>query len=79
MNCNHLLNNLPSKNAIEVIEKRIDIFGEQLSLEKERVVAWGFCHAVLATCWSIEDNGDFDQSFFRTIDVFKELSRSNET
>jgi streptomycin 6-kinase len=37
-------------------EKRIAILSEMLCMERERVRAWGICHAVLSAWWSIEDN-----------------------
>lgn len=68
-----LLNNLPSQNITAIIEKRIEILAKELSLEKKRVLLWGFSHAVLATCWSIEDEGTHNKTFFDAIDVFKRL------
>jgi streptomycin 6-kinase len=37
-------------------ERRIAILSERLDMERERIRAWGICHAVLSIWWSIEDN-----------------------
>jgi streptomycin 6-kinase len=68
----YLLNKLPESNVKETIEKRIDIFVSELNLDKERLLLRGFSHAVLSTCWTIED-GNFSETFMKTIEVFKEL------
>ncbi|MGE8206796.1 aminoglycoside phosphotransferase family protein [Heyndrickxia sp. NPDC080065] len=68
-----LLNKLPNQNLMSVLDTRIDIFVEQLQLNKKRILAWGFAHAVLATCWSIEENGSYYEAFFNSINVFKQL------
>lgn len=70
----YLLNKLPEKNVKETIEKRIDIFVEELNLNKERILLRGFSHAVLSTCWTIED-GKFNENFLSTIEIFQELCK----
>jgi streptomycin 6-kinase len=70
----YLLNKLPETNVKETIEKRIDIFVSELNLDKERLLLRGFSHAVLSTCWTIED-GNFSETFLKTIEVFKELCK----
>lgn len=67
-----LLNQLPADQLTEVTKRRIDILVEELNLDKERLLLWGFCHATLASCWSIEDEGDFEESF-KMVNVFKDL------
>ncbi|RBW67579.1 aminoglycoside phosphotransferase family protein [Bacillus taeanensis] len=68
-----LLNKLPNENLTTVIEKRIDIFVEELNLDKKRILLWGFSHAVLATCWTIQEDGSYNETFFNTINAFKHL------
>jgi streptomycin 6-kinase len=68
----YLLNKLPESNVNDIIEKRVDIFVNELNLDKERVLLRGFSHAVLSTCWTIED-GNFSETFLNTIQVFKNL------
>lgn len=70
----YLLNKLPEKNVKETIEKRIDIFVKELNLDKERVLLRGLSHAVLASCWTIED-GNFSNEFLKTIEIFKDLCK----
>jgi streptomycin 6-kinase len=68
----YLLNKLPETNVKDTIEKRIDIFVKELNLDKKRLLLRGFSHAVLSTCWTIED-GNYNEAFLSTIDVFNEL------
>jgi streptomycin 6-kinase len=68
----YLLNKLPETNVKDTIEKRINIFVKELDLDKERLFLRGFSHAVLSTCWTIED-GNYNEAFLSTINVFKEL------
>lgn len=50
-----LMNHLPEERTEEIILRRIDLFVKALNLRKERVIAWGFCHAVLSAWWCLED------------------------
>lgn len=68
----YLLNKLPKYQVEEITEKRVDIFVDLLNLNKERVLLRAYSHAVLATCWTIED-GHVQESFLNTIQVFKSL------
>lgn len=72
----YLLNKLPETNVKNTIEKRINIFVKELDLDKERVLLRGFSHAVLSTCWTIED-GNFNEKFLRTIEIFQELCKES--
>jgi streptomycin 6-kinase len=47
---------LNGSNPRAQTEKRIAILFEMLGIERERIRAWGLCHAVLSAWWSIEDN-----------------------
>lgn len=68
-----LLNKLENKDLNFVLEKRINYFVEHLNLDKKRILLWGFAHAVLSTCWSLEDEGTYNEHFYKAINVFKEL------
>lgn len=70
----YLLNKLPREDATSVIEKRIDLFVKELNLDKKRIIGWGFCHSVLATCWTVQEDGRYDDTFLNTILVFKHLN-----
>jgi streptomycin 6-kinase len=72
-----LINELPSVNAEFIIRKRVDIFVEKLNLNRERILLWGFCHAVLASCWSIDSSGIPEDGFVRSARVFQNLIREN--
>ncbi|OIK08707.1 hypothetical protein BIV59_19410 [Bacillus sp. MUM 13] len=72
-----LINELPSVNAEYTIRKRIDIFAEKLNLNRDRILLWGFCHAVLASCWSIGSSGIPEDGFIRSAGVFQNLIREN--
>lgn len=72
-----LMNNLPEEQPEATIKRRVDLFAEELQLRKERVLAWAFCHAILAAWWCIEDNGDCADSSIRLAIVFETLL--NET
>lgn len=67
-----LLNKLPYENKFSILDRRINILVEQLGLNKERILGWGFAHSVLSTCWSVEE-GSLDENFFHSIGVFQQL------
>ncbi|NDI36284.1 aminoglycoside phosphotransferase family protein [Chengkuizengella sediminis] len=74
----YLNNNLPlNEDKLEIIEKRIDIFTEVLGLNKKRILLWGYCHTVLSTCWSIEDDGQYDQTFYQCVGVYETCFEKN--
>jgi len=70
-----LLNNLEGKDIFTTLENRIDLLVKELNLNKERVLLWGYSHAVLSTCWSFEDEGTNNEYFFQAINVFKNLHK----
>lgn len=72
----YLLNKLPENDLEKITEKRIDIFVEKLNLDKERVLLRAYSHAVLATCWTVED-GNYSENFFMAIKMFKNLCDTN--
>lgn len=72
----YLLNKLPETDVKDTIEKRINIFVKELDLDKERLLLRGYSHAVLSTCWTIED-GNFNEKFLRTIEIFQELDKES--
>ncbi|MBP2242757.1 streptomycin 6-kinase [Cytobacillus eiseniae] len=71
-----LLNKLPNDHMSKVIENRIDIFTKELGLDKERICLWGFAHAVLSTCWSVQDHSHYSEAFYQAIHVFRKQSPS---
>jgi streptomycin 6-kinase len=73
----YMLNKLPDQGAFEVIKKRVEIFTEELNLNKERFLLWGYCHTVLATAWTVDDNESFNKKFFGGISIFEKLLKAN--
>jgi len=54
-------------------KERIAILSEMLSMERERIRSWGFCHAVLSAWWSIEDNDpSWGEYSMRCAELFNE-------
>ncbi|WP_170289804.1 hypothetical protein [Cytobacillus depressus] len=47
-------------------------------MDKNRILLYGFAHAVLATCWSFQESGTYDEGFYQAIHVFKDLRRKWE-
>lgn len=46
---------IASRPALEkYLSKRMDVFAERLMLDRQRIQAWGFVGAMLATAWSID-------------------------
>ena len=50
---------LNGSNPKSQTEKRITILSEMLGIERERIRAWGICHAALSAWWNLEDGGDW--------------------
>lgn len=69
----YMLNKLPDEGAYEVIKSRVDIFTEELNLNRERLLMWGYCHTVLATSWTVDDDGSYDEKFHQGADIFEKL------
>jgi streptomycin 6-kinase len=55
-------------------ERRIAILSDMLGMERERIRAWGICHAVLSAWWSIEeDDPGWGEYSLRCADVFRQV------
>ncbi|MFC7322708.1 aminoglycoside phosphotransferase family protein [Halobacillus campisalis] len=69
-----LLNKLHDHGKFEKIRERINILTEMLTLNKERLLLWGFCHAVLSTAWTVDkQSGQYNKNFYEGIDIFKTM------
>ncbi|WP_187442127.1 aminoglycoside phosphotransferase family protein [Sutcliffiella horikoshii] len=68
-----LLNKLPDANIEPILLKRIAVLVGKLKLDERRILAWGFAHGVLSTCWSLEEGEDYSSAFFKSIFVFENL------
>ncbi|ARG97832.1 aminoglycoside phosphotransferase family protein [Legionella micdadei] len=63
---------LESKAVWRIIDKRMIGVASLLNLNLSRIVQWCFVQAVLAWCWSLEDN--LDDSYFRELtEIFDKL------
>lgn len=55
-----MMNQLPGNSSesatIEIINERLSIFSDELSIERERLARWAFCHAVLSAVWDSEED-----------------------
>lgn len=74
----YLLNKLPEEGCKEVIKKRIDIFADELGLNKERILMWGIAHSILSTAWSVEDNENYSTSFFQGIQAIRDIYQDSK-
>lgn len=69
-----LLNHLPEEGIEEAMKRRINGLTRALNLKKERVLAWAYCHSVLAAWWLIEDFGvDEHRDHLKLTNVFEKL------
>jgi len=61
-----MLNQIPIDASLtdlrDVLSPRLAVFSEELSIERERLAAWAFCHAVLSAAWSREDGEEYDRT-----------------
>jgi streptomycin 6-kinase len=51
--CQFLVN--PDEMPLAVIRRRLDIFSEELGLDRHRTQQWAVLHAVLSSCWAHEE------------------------
>ncbi|WP_177167236.1 aminoglycoside phosphotransferase family protein [Salinibacillus kushneri] len=70
-----LLNQLPKENVEQTINKRIEILAEQCQLAKHRLIKWGFCHSVLATCQTSDDKNHYNEDFYQGSKAFFHLCK----
>ncbi|OXM85316.1 aminoglycoside phosphotransferase family protein [Paenibacillus rigui] len=51
-----LMNHLPEAEQHRdlIIQRRAELFAQELNLNPRRVYAWGYCHAILSAWWCIE-------------------------
>lgn len=69
----YLMNHLPDHRPIETINRRIDLFVQELDLSKDRILQWGYCHAVLSAWWCVEDESEGQEGALQTACLFEEL------
>lgn len=64
---------LAMDRPLTVALRRADILSSILKADRARLLAWAFFDAVLAACWSIEENGDF-RYFLACAELFDRLA-----
>jgi streptomycin 6-kinase len=73
-----LINPLPDflngNSPLVQTQRRISILSEMLGMERERIRAWGLCHAVLSAWWCIEGNDPVGREYsVRCAEVFRQV------
>lgn len=48
-------------NAGAMLSRRLDIFSEELGLDRQRLRGWAFAQAMLSAWWSYEDHGEVSE------------------
>ena len=48
----------------ELLDARLNIFSEMLGLTKGELASWGFVHALLSACWSIDEGKTNEGTLF---------------
>jgi streptomycin 6-kinase len=67
---NHLLG-LPEPRA--ALARRVDVFVEELGMERERLVGWGIATNVLSACWSLLSHDDGWQDAIAVCEMLAEM------
>jgi streptomycin 6-kinase len=49
------MNNLEGKHIAAAISERINVFSEELKIDRARIIHWGIFRSVLSAYWKIED------------------------
>ncbi|MEI7026470.1 aminoglycoside phosphotransferase family protein [Paenibacillus sp. y28] len=71
-----LMNHLPDEGRTAIMERRIAIFVEQLQLDRGRVLAWAYCHAILSAWWHVESQTDGMEASLRTAEQFAAMLKA---
>jgi len=51
------------RNNHQLMLRRVDIFHEQLGIERQHIIEWSLAHAVLSAWWGIEDTTGWEYAF----------------
>jgi streptomycin 6-kinase len=52
----------------KVLARRVDQLVEELGFDRGRIIGWGYCQAVLAGIWSLEEQSDEWEGFLSCAD-----------
>lgn len=72
----YMLNRLPDEGVYDVTKTRVDVFTEELNLNKERLILYGYCHTVLSTTWTVDDDGSYEGNFHQVVAIFEKMYES---
>jgi len=72
----YMLNRLPDEGVYDVTKTRVDVFTETLNLNKERLILYGYCHTVLSTTWTVDDDGSYEGNFYQVVAIFEKMYES---
>ena len=61
-------------NTKKVLARRLDLLAEQLNFDRQKILAWSFCQAVLATVWSIDGQAEDWPMFLRCAEILSGLN-----
>ena len=54
-----------------VLSRRLDVFSEQLGLDRERLRGWAFAQAMLSAWWTWEDHGTLSEGALRCAELLR--------
>lgn len=66
---------LNDANPVRLIERRVRILSERLNVPASRIYGWGFAQAVLAACWSWEDEAGDWRVWTRIAEIIRASER----
>jgi streptomycin 6-kinase len=44
---------------MEILNRRLSIFSDELQIRRERLARWAFCHSVLSALWDFEESSEW--------------------
>jgi len=68
-----LMNHHPEHDPAPVLDRRVRLFAQKLGLDRRRMLAWAYCHAVLSAWWCVEDQVGGVENNLRTAELFDAL------
>jgi len=69
-----LMNDLKGRDVLATVTERINIFSEQLNLDRDRIIKWAVYRSVLSLCWKMEDNMKITADDLEIAGVFYKMS-----
>ncbi|MDB5142005.1 MAG: putative hydroxyurea antibiotic resistance kinase, partial [Mucilaginibacter sp.] len=72
----YLMNDLEGKDITATISDRINVFAEELKIDKMRIIKWGAFRSVLSAYWKIEDGLPITSEDTRSVTILFEALTS---